>query len=156
MLSFNEITGLSEGSKASELLKARSFPGNEVVGYKVALCERDIAIYLGILIFGLLFSLSRYRLPALPWYIWIIAGCVPIALDGFSQLFSQPPLSFIPYRESTPLLRMFTGFLFGFTTAWFGYPLVEESMSETRKIYEAKWERTHRYLEPQSQTTDRA
>jgi hypothetical protein len=27
-----------------------------------------------------------------------------------------------------------TGALFGFTTAWFGYPLVEVTMAETRQI----------------------
>jgi uncharacterized membrane protein len=58
---------------------------------------------------------------------------VPIALDGLSQLLSQPPLNILPYRESTPMLRTITGFLFGFMTAWFGYPYVEESMSENYK-----------------------
>jgi uncharacterized membrane protein len=132
---------LSEGSTAENLFAARSFVGNELVGYKVALCERDIAIYGGILIFGLLFSLSGLRLPSLPWYLWIVIGILPIALDGFSQLLSQPPLSFLPYRESTPALRVLTGFLFGFTTAWFGYPVVEESMREMRKMYESKRKR---------------
>jgi len=138
---FAQATGLSEGSTAENLFAARSFVGNELVGYKVALCERDIAIYGGILIFGLLFSLSGLRLPSLPWYLWIVIGILPIALDGFSQLLSQPPLSFLPYRESTPALRVLTGFLFGFTTAWFGYPVVEESMREMRNTYESKRKR---------------
>jgi len=139
VLTFNQATGLSEGSSIEDLYSARSYVGNEQVGYKVALCERDVAIYGSILIFGLLFSLSGLKLPALPWYLWIIIGIVPIAVDGFSQLFSQPPLSFIPYRESTPALRVLTGFLFGFTTAWFGYPIVEESMREMRNTYESRW-----------------
>jgi uncharacterized membrane protein len=64
---------------------------------------------------------------------------VPIGLDGFSQLFSQIPIAFIqtylPYRESTPILRTLTGFLFGFTTAWFMFPLIEETMAETRRLF---------------------
>jgi hypothetical protein len=40
----------------------------------------------------------------------------------------------LPYRESTPTLRLLTGSLFGFGTAWFGLPYVEESMRETREI----------------------
>jgi len=39
----------------------------------------------------------------------------------------------LPYRESTPLLRTITGFLFGFATAWFGYPMAEEAMRDTQQ-----------------------
>jgi uncharacterized membrane protein len=90
------------------------------------------------LTFGLLFAATRRRVKALPWYIWIIIGLVPIGLDGFSQLLSQPPISLLPYRESTPLLRVLTGFLFGFTTAWFGYPMAEKAMRETQEYMEKK------------------
>jgi uncharacterized membrane protein len=138
VLTFGQATGFSEGSSAKDLFNARSFVGNEQLGHKIALCERDIAIYGGILIFGLLFSLSGLRLPSIPWYMWIVIGIIPIGIDGFSQLLSQPPLSFLPYRESTPTLRVVTGFLFGFTTAWFGYPVVEESMREMRNMYQRK------------------
>jgi len=135
---YSQATGNGEGNTAAELLTARAYLGDEQVGYKIALCQRDIAIYAGILIFGLLFSLSGLRLPPIPWYLWIVFGMLPIAIDGFSQILSQPPLSFIPYRESTPLLRVLTGFLFGFTTAWFGYPVVEESMRESRRLYQSR------------------
>jgi uncharacterized membrane protein len=68
---------------------------------------------------------------------------VPIGLDGFTQLFSQIPSAFIqsilPYRESTPFLRVLTGFLFGFTTAWFMFPLIEETMSDTRRMLSKKF-----------------
>jgi uncharacterized membrane protein len=70
-------------------------------------------------------------------------GLGPIGLDGFSQLFSQIPStfiqSFLPYRESTPLLRVLTGFLFGLTTAWFMFPLIEESMADTRLLLAKKF-----------------
>jgi len=144
LITFEAAAGLSEGANASDMLKARNFVGNETLGYKIALCQRDVMIYFGILLFGVLFALTRYRIPALPWYLWIVIGIIPIALDGFSQLFSQPPLSFLALRESTPQLRSLTGFLFGFTTAWFGYPIVEESMRETRQIYAGRRVRTRR------------
>jgi hypothetical protein len=38
-------------------------------------------------------------------------------------------------------MRTLTGFLFGFTTAWFGYPLVEETMADTRRYLEEKFAR---------------
>ena len=72
---------------------------------------------------------------------------VPIGLDGFSQLISQPPINLIPVRESTPFLRTLTGFLFGFVTAWFGYPYVEESMQENRKFLEGKLSQARKWAE---------
>jgi uncharacterized membrane protein len=51
-LSYGQATGLAE----DDLWGARSFVGDAQVGYKVALCERDVAIYLGFIIFGLLFA----------------------------------------------------------------------------------------------------
>lgn len=138
---FQQATGLGESGSVEDILGARAFIGDDTVGYKVALCERDVAIYGGILLFGLLFAATGFRLKALPWWVWLLIAIAPIGLDGFSQLLSQPPLNLFPFRESTPTLRVLTGFLFGFFTAWFGYPLVEESMIDTRKLMQAKWDR---------------
>jgi uncharacterized membrane protein len=132
---FQQATGINE----ADLLAARAFIGNDQLGYKVALCERDVAIYGGILLFGLAFGLLRRRIKSIHWIAWIAIGMIPIGLDGFSQLISQPPLSLIAFRESTPMLRTLTGFLFGFLTAWFGYPYVEESMHENRNFLESKF-----------------
>jgi len=35
-------------------------------------------------------------------------------------------------RESTPFWRVLTGTMFGAGTGWFMYPMMEESMKETR------------------------
>jgi uncharacterized membrane protein len=134
---YDRATGLS----SDDLWAARGFEGDENVGYKVALCQRDVAIYFGILGFGLLYAATGRRLFGIPWYVWIAFGILPIAFDGVSQLISQPPLNLLPYRESTPVLRTLTGFLFGFVTAWFGYPIAEESMRESRDYLTAKLNR---------------
>lgn len=141
-LTFGSVTGIGESNSVGEIFAARNFVGNDMVGYKIALCQRDVAIYLGILGFGLLFVVSGRRIPALPWYLWVLIGIIPIGLDGLSQLLSQPPFNLWEFRESTPYLRVLTGFLFGFTTAWFGYPLVEDTMSDTRQLMASK---KHRY-----------
>ena len=143
LLTLAQATGLGEGTSAEELIAARTFVGNEVVGYKVALCERDIAIWGGLLLFGVIYSLTGRRLPPLPWYLWLLIGIVPIGIDGVSQLLSQPPFYFYAFRESTPLLRVLTGGLFGVATAWFGYPMTEEAMAETRRIMATKRLRIH-------------
>ncbi len=136
--SFQQATGLGEDNSAESIFAAREYIGNEQVGYKVALCERDIAIYLGILTFCLLFTWLRMRIPGVPWYIWVLIGLVPLGFDGVSQIISQPPFNLLPYRESTPILRVLTGASFGFFTAWFGLPSVEESMAQTRVVLTAK------------------
>jgi len=136
-LHYEQATGLSE----NDYWSARDFRGTAQIGYKVALCERDVAIYLGIIIFGLLFAAMRRKIKTIPWYVWIAVGLVPIGLDGFSQLLSQPPFSFLPFRESTPFLRVITGLLFGFMTAWYGYPMAEEAMRDTRQYMEKKQHR---------------
>ncbi len=131
---FEEATGVSE----DDLLAARQYIGSEEVGYKTALCARDIAIYSAIVVFIALYGLTGRRIKPLHWSLWLLLGILPVGLDGFSQLFSQigiPGLNeILPYRESTPFLRILTGALFGFMTAWFGLPYVEESMQETRQF----------------------
>jgi uncharacterized membrane protein len=122
------------------LLQARAFVGNPVVGYKVAICERDVAIYLSMLLFGLVYSATGRRLRSIPWYLWVIIGMGPIGLDGFSQfpaLISGLP-AWLPVRESTPLLRTLTGGLFGWMTAWYLFPLLEASARDTRIVLQRK------------------
>jgi len=129
LTSYEAATGLN----GEDLLAARGFIGNEQVGYKVAFCQRDVAIYGAILVFGLLYAATGRRIPPLHWMLWLAIGIAPIGLDGFSQLLSQiPGWTFWEYRESTPLIRTITGAIFGFTTAWFGIPLLDESLRDVR------------------------
>jgi uncharacterized membrane protein/glutaredoxin len=125
--SYGQATGFDELDYAA----ARAFRGDERLGYKVALCERDIAIYGGILVAGLVFALFRKRARPLPIGLWFVLGVLPIALDGGSQLLSIFPFYPFPVRESTPLLRTLTGALFGVMNVWMAYPYVEQSMRET-------------------------
>jgi len=123
-----------------DLFAARDFTGNPVTGYKVALCERDVAIYLFMLLFGLAFWASGRRIKSIPWYLWVILGLGPMGLDGFSQL---PSLAaglpdWLPLRESTPLMRTLTGGMFGWMTAWYLFPMLEESAREAGHIVEHK------------------
>ncbi|RLD05978.1 MAG: hypothetical protein DRI32_03350 [Chloroflexi bacterium] len=145
LIDFETATGITNLHNAGSITRwdARNYQGNEKVGYKLALCERDMAIYGAMLLFALIFWATGHRIPPLHWAIWLFVGLGFIGLDGFSQLISQFEFSalseILPYRESTPFLRTFTGFLFGFTTAWFGIPYIEESMRETRQIFIKKF-----------------
>lgn len=141
--SYEAITGTS----GLDLARARALTGSEALGYgagalgfKVALCQRDVAIYGSMLLFGLVFGLTGRRWKRLPWYLWVLFGLVPIALDGVSQLPGLIPFlsQWSLVRESTPLLRTITGFLFGWMTMWYLYPIIEENMRETQAILQGK------------------
>jgi uncharacterized membrane protein len=130
IMTYEQITN----SDVIDLEYARDFVGNKLLGFKVAICERDIAIYGSLALFGFLFQVSGKKIKQLPWLLWFVIALIPIALDGFSQI---PSLStgwpaWVPIRESTPFLRILTGTLFGAGTGWFMYPMMEESMKETR------------------------
>lgn len=142
VLTFEQVTGITDINDPSRL-QARLFEGDPTLGYKVAFCERDVAIWGAMALFGLVYAATGRRLPKMHWIVWVLVGVFPIGLDGFTQLFSQIPSTFIqtylPYYESTPFLRTFTGFLFGFTTGWFMFPLIEETMADTRRMFSKKF-----------------
>jgi uncharacterized membrane protein len=124
-------------------LVSSSFLGNPEMGYKMTVCARDVSIYWGFFIAALLYSLPvvRRRLRPIPILLYIFIGLGPIGLDGFSQLLGYAPFNFWPPRETSPLLRMVTGFVFGLMTAWLGYVYIEESMRDTRRIITHKLRR---------------
>lgn len=138
---YEQVTGATDihNPASFERLEARNLVGNETMGYKMALCERDMAIYGAIFLFGVVYALTGRRIKPLHWTMWVLIGMGPIGLDGFSQLFSQMEwtwlVNLVPYRESTPFLRVFTGALFGLATAWFAYPYMEESMADSRQFF---------------------
>lgn len=114
---------------------SREFIGNERMGWKMALCERDIAIY-GALWFGaLIFSIPyvRSRLRPVPLWLYIFLGILPIGIDGGVQLLSEiPALSgLFAMRETTPFFRTLTGAMFGLMNAWLAFPYLEESFRLT-------------------------
>jgi uncharacterized membrane protein len=117
------VSTLEAGGMAAGLssLAQRHFVGNTLLGYKVAICQRDVAIYGAVLGAGLLFSQWRTQVRGLPlrWYLLLL---VPIALDGGTQLFGL--------RESNWVLRSITGILFGAGSVWLAYPYVEDAMRE--------------------------
>jgi uncharacterized membrane protein len=124
MLSLTEVSGLPLAE-----IEPRAFFGNEFMGYKMAVCQRDFAIYAAMALFCLVFFLSRNRIKRVDWRIWLILGVLPMAVDGIWQFVSQV-LPFIPLRESTPFMRTVTGALFGFFSCWYLMPTLEKTLKE--------------------------
>ncbi len=138
------------------LAPARAFVGNAQMGYKMALCERDIAIYFFLFVGGALYALLHKRIQIPPLSIWafILIGMGPIGLDGFTQLFGYMFANgsllgrffgiagqAYPLRESTPMFRTLTGALFGFSLAWLAFPRIREGMEDTQKTLAVKLRR---------------
>jgi uncharacterized membrane protein len=81
----------------------------------MAFCERDLAIYLGLVLVGLIYARWRALQPC--GYLLYGVLILPMAIDGFTQLFG--------WRESTWELRVLTGLLFGLASAWLVLPRVD-------------------------------
>ena len=110
---------------------ARSFRGDDEMGYKIALCQRDIAIYITMVFTGILFGIFRKRIRPVPLWLYALLGIGPIALDGFSQLLGYPPFELWDPRETTPTFRVMTGALFGFMNVWLAFPYINASMQDS-------------------------
>ncbi len=99
-----------------------AFSGSPELGFKVAFCERDVAIYAAVLVAGLAYAFLRGRLAGLSLQAYAIA-ITPMAIDGFTQLFG--------WRESTVFLRTVTGALFGIASVWLVYPQLDRAIRVT-------------------------
>ncbi len=127
---------------------SKDFFGDPRMGYKVAICERDISMYLAIFVGGLIYSIPvvRRRLRPVPIWLYVLLGLAPIGIDGVSQLLSYPPFSLWPPRETVPAFRVLTGALFGLMNAWLAFPYLELSFRDTRLALEAKLARLGIYV----------
>lgn len=114
---------------SGDLEASRSIIGNEIMGFKIAVCQRDLAMYVGLLLSGVIFLASSRRMKKIPIWVWILFGVLPLGLDGITQLAgsSQWMGSLVSFRESTPLLRTITGGLFGIFTGWTIFPIINKA-----------------------------
>ena len=101
--------------------------GSPAIGWKMAFCERDLAIMSGLLLFGTRYA-SAWRLRGLgsSGYVLFALLSLPMALDGGTQLLGM--------RESSWALRLATGLLFGCASAWLLYPRFEASLTGSDRM----------------------
>lgn len=103
-----------------------------VFGQKMCYCQRCCAIYSGFFVFGLLFPLVTRWVRPLRWR-WMFLLWLPMALDGFTQLFGL--------RESTWELRVITGTLFALSCVWVAFPHLARAFADMRRDLEARFQR---------------
>jgi len=99
--------------------------GNPTLGYKVAVCQRDIATYLAALLAGLAFAPLRHwlRPPSIRTFAVL---CLPMAVDGLGQL--------LALWDSTWWSRVSSGALFGLACVWLAYPYIEDGMNDVLRV----------------------
>jgi len=124
------LYGVSWAYPSQELIRllgklpTQRWVGNGYLGFKIAICQRCVAIYLSVLLGGGLFIGIRNHLRPLPIKAFGIA-IVPLAVDGLGQLFGLWASSWVS--------RIGTGGLFGLACVWFAYPYLELGMREIHK-----------------------
>ncbi len=99
--------------------------GNAALGWKVAICQRDVAIYgtmfLGSLVYALVRRrLGNWRVRPLHYLVFVL----PILLDGGLQL--------VGLYESTWVLRTVTGTWFAVGSILFAYPYLDGAFQYAR------------------------
>jgi len=138
----------------AEMNTLRSFVGDAHMGYKTALCQRDVAIYGAMLLAGLVYGVLRRRKTIQPWPMWayFAFGILPMMLDGGIQWISNaawlffPGLISMPF-ETTPLMRVLTGALFGLGIVAAAYPYLDEYFEDVRRVLHRKYNTTIPSLE---------
>lgn len=99
-------------------LPERSF---EVFGYKFGVCARCAGIYFGLLMGSIMFPFLNPG-SNVPGRNLLLISLAPMLLDGFTQL--------LGFRESTNVLRLLTGFLFGVVFPQYLIPATEKALGE--------------------------
>ncbi len=138
----------------------RAFVGNEHVGFKTAMNQRMIAIFLGMCIAGLTWEMVKQRFPYyIAWYLGLLL--FPMLADGFSHRVSET--SGERFRETNAWavqlsggifssefymgttigslnwwLRVITGFIFGVSLIWLLFLYLNMKFTELRSELEPK------------------
>ena len=89
--------------------------------FQVAICQRDLALYGGACLAGMVFALVRDRVRPLPIRVWIIL-IAPLAVDGVTQV--------LGLRLSTWQLRTLTALLASTATVWLVYPYLNSAFED--------------------------
>lgn len=106
--------------------------GAQDLGFTMAVCQRDIAVYGSMVLAGIAFAGLRPRLRPLSVRQFLL--CIaPMAVDGGGQL--------VGLWSSTWLTRIITGALFGIACILLTYPYLDRGMREVHAETSAALER---------------
>jgi uncharacterized membrane protein len=99
-------------------------------GQQIAVCARCFALALGVFLGAIVSGRLCDAFPGRRWlkvpFLFVVVAAIPMAIDGFTQLFGL--------RESTNTLRVLTGLLLGGMTAAWAVPVVYEAFREQLRV----------------------
>ncbi len=142
----------------------RQFIGNPQMGWKMAWSDRMFSMFTSIWVFGILWGNLKKKIGKLPWW-GAFLFILPMAIDGTTHLISDFAGIGQGFRDSNTWLailsnhtlpsafyagdawgsfnawmRLISGILFGLGSVWFGFPLLQEWMSNSVKVIDDKYE----------------
>jgi uncharacterized membrane protein len=127
-----------------------------IFGYQMAVCSRCFAIYVSFLAGGLLFYFIKDKLKPFHIFYYVLI-CIPMAIDGFAQLFGVPiPRGIGPGFQlvwtvlSNNELRVLTGAIFGFGSALFVMPYMQQVL-ELEEASEKEQKKAEASQKPKAQ-----
>lgn len=95
---------------------------NGKIGYKMAICSRDIGLYGAMLLAALVYPFIRkWDNANVPPAIYFMAAIIPIGLDGGLQFLGT--LHILSHYESTNIIRFITGGIAGIAITFYLIPL---------------------------------
>jgi uncharacterized membrane protein len=168
MYPLEQIQALAGGSRSPLVL--RQFVGNAELGWKVAWSDRMVAMYTGLVLFGLLYWPLRKRLRPLPWWGFGLL-MLPMGVDGLTHMVSDLAGLGQGFRDSNAWLavltgnrlpaafyagdalgsfnswmRLISGVFFALGIVWLAFPYFEQMMVDAAVQIEAKFGRAGRRL----------
>ncbi|MFH1587130.1 MAG: DUF2085 domain-containing protein [Candidatus Diapherotrites archaeon] len=100
-------------------------------GYPLGVCARCFGIYFGLLISALIYpKIKKVDNLKFPKIHWMLLALAPLAIDGITQL--------VGLRESTNLLRLTTGFIFGYVLLFYIVPAYNKTVKSIKARYFSK------------------
>lgn len=142
----------------------RQFIGNSQMGWKVAWSDRMVSMFTSIWVFGIVWAILKKKIGKLQWWGAFLL-ILPMAIDGTTHLISdfagigqgfrdtntwlamltdqRLPAAFYAgdaWGSFNAWIRLISGVLFGFGSVWFGFPLVQDWMSNSVKVINDKYE----------------
>lgn len=136
----------------------RQFTGNPEMGWKIAWSDRMVSMFTSLWIFGLIWWPIRRKVPALPWWGFILF-LLPMALDGTTHLISDFWGIGQGFRDSNlwlaaltnnafrpdfyagdawgsfnSMMRLLSGVFFGIGFVWFLFPMLDDGLSSYARV----------------------
>jgi uncharacterized membrane protein len=163
-ISYSLLEIQSAWQNTTDAVILRQFIGNPQMGWKMAWSDRMFSMFTSIWVFGILWGSLKKKIGKLPWW-GAFLFILPMAIDGTTHLISDFVGIGQGFRDSNSWLailtnytlpsafyagdawgsfnawmRLISGILFGLGSVWFGFPLLQEWMSNSVKVIDDKYE----------------